>query len=439
VTVRFDWRRLLLWGLLGLVAWLAASWLLRLAANRAPAQRVESTPAQIERGRYLAAAADCAACHTAQDGAPFAGGVPLNSPFGTIHGTNITPDAETGIGRYTADEFFHAMTRGEARDGRQLYPAMPYVSYRTMTREDSDAIYAYAMSQPPVRLANPANSVRFPYNIRSGINLWNLLFARAEPVSASTGESPDWQRGRYLVETLGHCGECHTPRGALGQVDRDRPLAGNASLGRLAAPDITPEGLAARGFGIVHLREYLATGLSAPAAASGEMLTVVQLSTSELNEADLVAMTTYLLGDEAASAEAAALADAERDGAWLERGVAAVTTAESEAPRRHYLALCAGCHGPDGEGVPHVAVALHGNSGIRDLDPHNLVVAILDGFPEHDFVGLDRMQDMPGFARELGDAEVAALATWLRKRYGGQASPVAAEVVGRLRANTTSP
>jgi mono/diheme cytochrome c family protein len=425
VTVRFDWRRLLLWGLLALVAWLAASWLLRLAANRGPAQRVESTPAQIERGRYLAAAADCAACHTAQDGAPFAGGVPLNSPFGTIHGTNITPDAETGIGRYTADEFFHAMTRGEARDGRQLYPAMPYVSYRTMTREDSDAIYAYAMRQPPVRLANPANSVRFPYNIRSGINLWNLLFARAEPVSASTGESPDWQRGRYLVETLGHCGECHTPRGALGQVDRDRPLAGNSSLGRLAAPDITPHGLASRGWDTGQLRDYLGTGLSAPAAASGEMLTVVRLSTSQLSKPDLEAMQSYLLGDQPPTIAAAA--------------GAAPATGDDDPARRHYLALCAGCHGPDGEGVPHVAMAMQGNSSVRDPDPRNLIVAILDGLPEHDFVGLDRMQDMPGFASELDDGELAALADWLRGRYGGLTSPVAAEVVGRLRADGTSP
>lgn len=438
MIARSGWRRLLAWGLVALAVWIAACWLLRLAANRGPAQRVDATPGQIERGRYLAAATDCAACHTADGGPPLAGGVPLNSPFGTIHGTNITPDAETGIGRYTAEEFFHAMTRGEARDGRQLYPAMPYVSYRTMTREDSDAIYAYVMNQPPVRLANPANSMRFPYNVRSGINLWNLLFADAEAASASTGVSPAWQRGRYLVETLGHCGECHSPRGALGQVDRDHPFAGNASLGRLAAPDITPQGLAARGWATGQLRDYLRTGLSAPAAASGEMLTVVRLSTSQLDAADFDAMLSYLLGDQP-SAEAAAVATTQSGGTAAESGTATTTNAASEASRRHYLALCAGCHGPDGEGVPHVAVALQGNSSVRDPDPRNLIVAILDGLPEHDFVGLDRMQDMPGFARELGDAEVAALASWLRKRYGRQASPVVADVVGRLRADATTP
>ncbi len=428
MTARPGWRRLFLWGLLGLALWLAAGWVLRLAANRGPAQRVQVAPGRIERGRYLAAAADCAACHTADDGAPYAGDVPLESPFGTIHGTNITPDAETGIGRYTADEFFHAMTRGEARDGRQLYPAMPYVSYRAMTREDSDALYAYFMSRPSVRRANPANSVGFPYNIRSGIGLWNLLFADADAVSASNGTGPAWQRGHYLVETLGHCGECHSPRLALGQIDRDRPLAGNTSLGRLGAPDITPQGLASRGWDHAQLREYLQTGLGAPAAASGEMLTVVRLSTSGLSDDDLDAMLSYLLGDQPPVVVAAPTA---KTGPGAE--------GSNEAARDHYLALCAGCHGPDGEGVPHVAVAMQGNSSVRDPDPHNLVVAILDGLPEHDFVGLGRMQEMPGFARELDDGEVAALAGWLRERYGGQPPPVDVQFVTRLRNDASRP
>ena len=139
-----------------------------------------------------------------------------------------------GIGRYTADDFFHALTRGEARDGHQLYPAMPYVSYKSMTRADSDAIYAFLMNQPPVKQAEPINDVRFPANIRASLHGWNLLFAGAEASPASQGNSRAWQRGRYLVETLGHCGECHSPRGVLGQVDRDRPLAGNSELGRVS-------------------------------------------------------------------------------------------------------------------------------------------------------------------------------------------------------------
>jgi len=416
---RVGWRRTIAWLLIALLLWLLASALLRFFANRGPLQQVNATPAQIAQGRYLAAAADCVACHTVPGGAPFAGGVPLASPFGTIHGTNITPDAQSGIGRYTSDDFFHTLTRGEARDGHQLYPAMPYVSYKAITRADSDAIYAYLMNQPAVAQKNRRNGVHFPFNIRSGIHLWNLLFAGAEARPASQGESPAWQRGRYLVDTLGHCGECHSPRGALGQVDRKRPLAGNNELGRFAAPDITPQGLAVRGWDAATLQRYLATGIAAPAVASDEMLTVVQVSTSRLRHDDLAAMTTYLLGDKPPASKPVQLA------------TAAATALEPG--RQHYLQLCSGCHGRDGEGVPHVAVALRGNSSVRDADPHNLVVAILDGLPEHDFPGLERMQPMPGFARDLDDADVAALANWLRVRYGAQAGSVQADAVRAVR------
>ncbi len=218
---------------------------------------------------------------------------------------------------------------------------------------------------------------------------------------------------------MGHCGECHSPRGALGQVDRGRPLAGNSELGRFAAPDITPQGLAARGWDAASLHRYLATGIAAPAVASDEMLTVVQLSTSRLRGGDIAAMTTYLLGDKPPASKPVQLATA--------------ASSALEPGRQRYLQLCSGCHGRDGEGVPHVAVALRGNSSVRDADPHNLVVAILDGLPEHDFPGLERMQPMPGFARDLSDADVAALGNWLRVRYGAQAGSVKAEAVRALR------
>ncbi|MEH6415664.1 cytochrome c [Pseudomonas sp. CGJS7] len=412
------WKRRILWLVLIVLAWLAIDWLITRWYHRGPAVQVKAEPAQIERGRYLVAAADCAACHTADGGAPFAGGVPLASPFGTIHGTNITPDAETGIGRYSADEFFHTITRGEARDGHQLYPAMPYVSYKTIAREDSDAIYAYLMTRPAVKQDNRANGVGFPFNIRTGIHAWNWLFAGAQAKPASQGQSAAWKRGEYLVETLGHCGECHSPRGWLGQVDRDKPLSGNNRLGRFAAPDLTPAGLGARGWNRKSLHAYLATGVAAPAVASDEMLKVVNLSTSRLKPEDLQAIVVYLTGDAPMPTDAA---------------VPAVATADASPTRDRYLALCAGCHGRDAGGVPHVAPPLHDNSGLRDADPHNLIVAILDGLPEHDLPGLERMQEMPGFADQLDDAQVAELAQWLRGRYGGQAAAVTAKQVRELR------
>ncbi len=414
---RTGWKRILAWLLLIVLVAMLMSWLSRWWSSRGPVQRVSATPDQIAHGRRLADAADCAACHTAEGGAPFAGGVALGSPFGTIHGTNITPDPDHGIGRYTADEFFHAITRGEARDGHQLYPAMPYVSYKTMTRADSDAIYTFLMQQPPVAQTNLKNGVHFPFNIRSGIHGWNLLFAGAETRPASQGSSVSWQRGRYLVETLGHCGDCHSPRGRFGQVDRDHPLAGNSRMGRFAAPDITPTGLSARGWDATQLRSYLGGGVSANAVASDEMLKVVNLSTSRLPASDLDAMATYLLGDTPPPA----------------KRIASATSGTPEQGRRHYLDLCSGCHGRDGEGVPNVAASLRTNSSVRDADPHNLIVAILDGLPEHDFPGLARMQDMPGFAQDLNDDDVAALAGWLRSRFGGQPHPVDRDAVRRLR------
>jgi mono/diheme cytochrome c family protein len=413
---RFGWKRLLQWLFVILVAWWLISMLARWWSGRGPVQQVQANAQQLELGRYLLDAADCAACHTASGGAPFAGGVSLHSPFGAILGTNITPDPDHGIGRYTADDFFHALTTGEARDGHQLYPAMPYVSYQSMSRADSDAIYAYLMNQVAVKQANLSNDVNFPANIRTGLHAWNLLFAGAQVRPASRGDSPAWQRGRYLVETLGHCGECHSPRRSLGQVDRDRPLAGNSKMGRFAAPDITPAGLAVRGWEVASLREYLATGSSALAVASDEMLKVVDLSTSRLNAQDLDAMTIYLLGD----APPAPVSQA-----------SVPTNADTEG-QQHYLNLCAGCHGRDGGGVPNVAVSLRSNSSVRDSSPHNLIVAILDGLPEHDFPGLARMQEMPGFAADLDDAEVAALATWLRRQFGGP-SVVDAKTVRKLR------
>ncbi|HEY5852259.1 MAG TPA: cytochrome c [Lysobacter sp.] len=414
---RVGWRRLLAWLLLIIVVVVLIGWIARWWSSRGPLQKVQATPEQIERGRYLADAADCAGCHTAHGGAPLAGGVPLHSPFGTIHGTNITPDGEHGIGRYTADDFFHAITRGEARDGHQLYPAMPYVSYQTISRADSDAIYAFVMNQPAAAVANRKNGVRFPANIRTALHGWNLLFAHPEVRSASQGTSAQWKRGHYLVETLGHCGECHSPRGMLGQIDRKRPMAGNSKLGRFAAPDITPTGLAARGWDAASLQQYLATGVSAQAVASDEMLRVVDLSTSRLRRDDIRAITVYLLGDAPLPAKV---------------GVQAVATTTGPG-QRHYLDLCSGCHGRDGEGVPNVAVSLRRNTAVHDSDPHNLIVAILDGLPEHDFPGLARMQDMPGFADDLDDAQVAALATWLRQRHGGQATAVDVGTVSKLR------
>ena len=388
-------------------------------ANAQPGA-ADATPAQIARGKYLATAADCVACHTAQGGAPFAGGVPLKTDFGTIHGTNITPDTDTGIGRWSSDEFYTALTAGKAPRGH-LYPAMPYTSYRAMPRADSDAIYAYLMHVPAVRQANLDNDLHFPYNLRFGLAFWNMLFLKDSLPVSSKGQSAEWQHGRYLTSVLGHCYECHTPRGKLGQLDLDRPLAGFA-LTRWYSSDITPAGLAARGWTAPDLQAFLKTGVAPQGSAFGDMYEVVHLSTRHLQDADLKAMTTYLLGEPpAAPVQARPVA------------VAAADQGKVEAGRQLYLNVCAGCHAVDGAGRPHTAVAMRGNTSVREANAHNLIVSILDGLPEQKLGGLESMQPMPGFAQRMNDADVAALVNYLRVTWGGLPADVTPDRVAALR------
>ncbi|GMG89819.1 cytochrome c [Cupriavidus metallidurans] len=386
------------------------------AADLAPATKL--TPAQqIERGRYLVRAADCAACHTAPNGAPFAGGVELASPFGKFYGTNITPDKDHGIGKWSADDFYKALHDGVAPD-KHLYPAMPYTSYRGLSRTDTDAMYAYLMQLKPIAVQNREPELGFPYNQRFAMAGWNLLFRKDALPDASKGESPAWIRGRYLTNALGHCAECHTPRGKFGQMDGGRPLTGSA-LARVGAPDISPAGLAARGWTAADLQTFFSTGIAPQGSAYGEMFPVVHLSSRYLNAADVGAMATYLLGDKPPAPQA--LKPANADAGAMATG------------RQHYLAVCAGCHGREGEGKPHVAVAMLGNSTVRNADPRNLIVSMLDGIERQDFPGLESMQDMPGFATRMNDAELAALANYLRASYGGQPADVTADSVKALR------
>ena len=384
------------------------------AASASPAEN--AWPERIARGNYLARAADCAACHTSANGAPFAGGVPLKSPYGTFYGTNITPDKTHGIGGWTADDFYRALHDGMAPD-KALYPAMPYTSYRQMTRADSDAIYAYLMSVKPAAVPNRKHDLSFPYNVRPSMRVWDWMFLKDTLPDASKGQSADWLRGRYLANALGHCAECHTPRGTFGQLDSAKPLGG-AALARIAAPDLTPDALAARGWTVKDLQSFFGTGIAPQGSAFGEMYPVVHLSTQYLTPDDLRSLSTYLLGD-APPAPTPLPAHAD--------------TSQLKAGRNLYLAVCAGCHAVDGTGKPHVAVAMLGNSTVRQKDPRNLIVAILDGIEPQQFPGLEAMQDMPGFARQFTDAQIAELSNYLRVAYGAQAGDVNSEIVRQLR------
>jgi mono/diheme cytochrome c family protein len=225
---------------------------------------------------------------------------------------------------------------------------------------------------------------------------------------------------RYLVNVLGHCGECHTPRGALGQMELSRPLTG-FTLGRIAAPDVTPSGLASRGWDAAGLNGFLGSGLASQGSAFADMHPVIMLSTRQLTAADRDAMTTFLLGDSPPPAAALAVV------------VAPAASPANDAGRTSYVALCAGCHGLEGAGVPDTIVALSGNTTLRLSDPRNLIVTILDGIAAETFPHLQSMQAMPGFADKLSDAQAAALANYLRGHWGGQPEDVTPATVGGLR------
>lgn len=380
-----------------------------------PVQQVTASSEQIARGRYLTQAADCAACHTAAGGAPLAGGYPLDTPFGTIFGSNLTPSADQGIGRWTKDDFFLALTQGVAPGGRHLYPAMPYTSYKGISREDADAIYAYLMSRPAVDVAIPANEMPFPFNQRMALIGWNLLFRNSDPLPASSqGSSAEWQRGRYLSDVLGHCGECHTPRGMLGQMEVNKPMQGG-DLGRFIAPDITPQALAQRGWTPEDLSRFLSTGLAPQGSAFSEMHMVVDLSTRHLTPEDHRALVTYLMGDKPPQPVAAKIGQG------------------SDAGRITYLDQCSACHERDGAGIPHVAVAMRDNATLRQPDGKNLIVSVLDGLPAQQFPGNESMQSMPGFADRLDDAQIAELVNYLRVTWGGLPADITAEQVKALR------
>ena len=251
--------------------------------------------AQVKRGEYLARAADCMACHTAEGGAPYAGGLPIHSPFGTIYGSNITPDKQYGIGNYSADEFFAAVTEGKRKDGANLYPAMPYTSYHLIKREDSDAILAYLMTIPPINRPAPQTALRFPFNVRMGLSGWNMLYGKSVQLQPTEGKSPAWQRGQYMVEVMGHCGECHTPRDALGGLKPDLWLAGAPNPeGQGTIPNITPGSKAIGEWSEADIANYLETGFTPDFDSAGGSMTEVQQNVAHLPKADLEAIAAYL-------------------------------------------------------------------------------------------------------------------------------------------------
>lgn len=382
----------------------------------APKQVVNSTPALVEQGRYLVAAADCASCHTTQNGALYAGGYALDTVFGTIYSSNITPSSDFGIGRWTADDFYKSMTEGVSPIHRNLYPAMPYPYFVNIKREDSDAMYAYFMSIPAIDVPAPENKMSFPYNQRALMIGWNMLFLDKEPLPVvSTGLSDEWKRGEYLVNTLGHCAMCHTPMGEFGNIERDKMFEGNVA-GRFMAPNLTPKGLSERGWDKASLTQFFSKGIAPQGSAFSDMYLVIHNSTSQLNAADVNAIATFLLGDNPPEPKVVVSKSEGLQGAGYDT----------------YLTMCASCHNIDGTGKPNVSVSLVGNSTVMNPDSRNLIVAILDGLPWQTFPDEERLQSMPAFSTEMSNGEIAELVNFLRTQWGGLEGNVTAEQVGAL-------
>lgn len=366
----------------------------------------------VARGAYLARVGNCAGCHTAQGGAAYAGGRGIATPFGTVYAGNLTPDATTGIGAWSSAEFWRALHHGRSRDGRLLYPAFPYTSYTQVSREDSDALYTYLRSLPPVQQSNPAHALRFPYNTQAALAVWRaLFFAPGQPV-VHAARSADWNRGAYLVNGLGHCASCHTPRNALGSERVAQALGGGTLAGQgWYAPALDrPDEAGVAQWPLPDVVALLQTGVAPQGSVIGPMAEVVFRSTQHLNDADARAIAVYLQALPQRRPAAAPVATPAATA--LQRG--------AKVYERH----CAQCHGDQGQGELGAFSALAGNRAVLLADTTNLLRVVLQGGYLPATAGNPRPHGMPPFRQVLADEEVAAVLSFVRNAWGNQAPAV---------------
>ena len=384
---------------------------------------VQASPAQVERGKYLAQAGNCMSCHTVRGSPAYAGGRGIDTPFGTVYAPNLTPHAATGMGNWSPDHFWRAMHHGRSKDGRLLYPAFPYTEYTHVTREDSDAIFAYLQSLPPVAQPNHAHTLRFPYNSQWALAVWRALFFTPGANTQNPHQSADWNRGAYLVQGLGHCVACHSPRNALGASSLSRSLQGGIiPLQNWYAPGLTSSAQAGvADWPLEDVVVLLKTGIAPHGSVMGPMAEVVFNSTQHLSDADAHAMAVYL---RALPQEPAPVAH--------QRSVVPAPDA-MRLGAQVYDQQCAQCHGASGEGQPGAFPALAGNRAVTMASPINVVQAVLHGGYLPATAGNPRPFGMPPFTHVLNDAEVAAVLSFVRASWGNQAAPVTAIEVYRQR------
>jgi mono/diheme cytochrome c family protein len=402
-------------------------------------------PALVRKGAALAALGDCATCHTAPGGKPFAGGLALATPFGTVYSTNITPNADTGIGHWSEAAFRRAMREGVDREGRHLYPAFPYDHFALVSDEDDAALYAFLMSRAPVRATAPANDLPFPLTVRPLLAGWKLLFLRAGPFTPDPAHDAVWNRGAYLVQGLGHCGACHTPRNALGAEKTDRPFAGGEAEAwraftiNAASPSPVP-------WDADSLYAYLRQGWHGlHGVARGPMAPVTD-ALAAVPDADVRAIAVYvasLMGEPTPERRARGeeLARAARPSGTGSKPQSAGSQTVPPAPAADagaaiYAGACATCH-ESGRPVPYGGMRLSLSTAVNADSPRNLINLILAGLPAAE----DRRAPvMPGFAATLDERQLAALVTYVRAHFSTKpAWPDLAPDLRTARASLAAP
>jgi mono/diheme cytochrome c family protein len=370
---------------------------------------------RIERGRYLVTLGDCSGCHTKPGGEQLAGGLPLQTPFGTLLAPNITPDEETGIGKMTDAEFLSAMREGRGQGGRRLYPAMPYPAFTKMSDDDVLAMRAYLATVAPVRNAVDVNQLAFPLNIRLAMVFWNALNFTPGRFQPDHQKSEEWNRGAYIVQGPEHCGTCHTPKTILGGDKNEQWLAGGTLQGWFA-PDITNNSRKGIGrWSKNDVIQYLKTGANNWTLASGPMAEAVTHSTSRLMDEDIAAIATYLKGDTPAAAQNPAPVAA--DDKAMRAGAAI------------YKDNCAACHRDAGTGDAQLFPRLAGSALVQSDDPTTLVRVVVQGTRAASTPGAPTAPAMPSFGWKLGDDQIGAVLTYIRNSWGNAASAVSAAEV----------
>jgi mono/diheme cytochrome c family protein len=396
-------------------------------------QGADTAPALVARGEYVARLSDCVACHSVPNGKPFAGGLEMATPLGAIHATNITPDPETGIGRYSLADFDRAVRHGVAPGSRRLYPAMPYPSYAKLSDDDVRALYAFFMKGvAPARQANIPSAIPWPLNLRWPIALWNGVFADPTPYVAKTSQDALWNRGAYLVQGAGHCGSCHTPRGlAFNEKALDEagtPFLAGALLDGWYAPSLRADHNTGLGrWSEPEIVQFLKTGRNRHAVVYGSMTEAFNNSTQFMTDDDLAAIARYLK---------ALPGDPQRDGEPWQYQVVAAATRPATPGATTYATRCASCHGLDGKGQAIWMPPLAGATSALAKESASAINITLNGSQRIVAAGVPDAYRMPAFREQLSDQQIAEVLTFVRSTWGNQGAAVDTQAVGKLRERT---